>query len=275
MLYAAPYNIGGAVILSTLNLNLLALSVLLAACGGKDETNETGKTQETGTQETGDTHDTGPPIDTAGPSMVFSLAVYDYENRDPIEGMTFTTDWGDTYTTDDDGEIVLDLPWDVVTALTGTFSGYPALRNVFNADGTWDEFTIRQYVASSSALGMELDPTKGHLYADVYAISMTDEGNPDREELPGVTLSLDMAAETTLYTSGTVSGGFAEGAETEGGGTAGTAILFLNIPPGTGTLTHSSAAGYTCSHGPSMTGADSFEVEILADTTTRMMVLCR
>ncbi len=250
------------------------LLLSLSACADKDEQKETGtpETGDTGSEETGQPQETG---DTGPSGLVYALTIEDYTSHDGLAGVTFTTDAGATATTDDDGEVEFDLPYNRTTVATASIDGYPDLREVFQVDLTWPDFTQRQYYANQDAVGTTFDAAKGHLVVDITSYQYGDDGGPDREELPGATISISLDAEVTLATSGTVAGGLTPGDTTIGGGSSGTAIYFVNVEPGTATLTVDAGEEWSCSLGPGTEVAESWEIDVLADTTTRLLLMCR
>lgn len=253
----------------------LSLLTLLAACGGDKGDDSSGGDDSDSAVETGHTGDTGGGGDTAQGAMSFELTLEDFDSHDGLPDVTFTTGGGQSYTTDDDGEVTFILPFDAVTVATASVSGYPTLREVFEVDGAFTEFTQRQYLPNAEAFATELDATKGHLIVDVYTITISEGGGADREELPGLSVSLDLESEKTLVTSATTATGITAGTETVGGGNAGTTIYLLNVEPGAGSLSYAAPDGLSCSRGPSVSTAESWTVDIVAATTTRIMLLCR
>lgn len=254
----------------------LMLFGALGACSGKDttgETGHTGDTSETGADDSG--HDTqGETADSSEPTLAFELALVTFEGRDPFSGITWTSDSGVSVTTDDDGEAELDLPLDAQSAWTASITGYPDLRDVFNTDRTWsNSFSQRQYLPAASTVDVTLDTTKGNIFLDVYSVTITD-GSPDTSTLPGVGASLDQDAGAAYVPDFTSSVGLTAGSETLDGGAKGSAIYLFNVPTGERTLTLTAPDGMSCGVGPAVETASSVAVEVSANTTTRMMILC-
>lgn len=246
---------------------------LLTACGDKadGETNE-----HTGIEETGDTGgETGLPVDTADPYLAFNLTILDFESRDEIIGAVFSLPGGASATTDEDGLATLNLAWDTRTTATAPLDAYPDLAVIFDVDTTWSGYNQRQYVPTASTFGTTLDPTKGHIILDIYEIGIAEGGGPDTSELAGVGVAIDQSAGSTMVTSYASASGLVDGNETIGGGGRGSSAYFLNVAPGTATVTVTPPAGLSCNRGPGTDSTTDWTVDVVADTSSRVMVLCR
>lgn len=253
---------------------MLTLALSLTACGDKSDGDTT--PEETGTEHTGETGgETGLPVDTADPHLELNLTILDFESRDEIVGAEFSLPGGVTATTDEDGLVVLNLAWGERTVATAALDDYPDLAVIFDVDSTWSEYNQRQYVPTAATFGTTLDSAKGHIIVDIYAITIAEGGGPDTSELAGVGVAIDQSAGSTVVTSYAAASGLTEGSETIGAGGRGTSAYFLNVAPGTATLTVTPPAGMSCNRGPGTDTTTDWTVDVLADTSSRVMVLCR
>ena len=250
--------------------------LLLAACGDKDD--DTGAPAEADADTDSDTDadtdsdtdsdtDADTDSDTDADPASYTGYFNEFMSGDPIVGGTVTYG-SETYTTDEEGSVAIEVAESTEATLSLVAEGYPDAY-VYRYQGTSAVLSYTDVPSDgtlsllSGGLGIPLDETKGIL---AVTISEFDPDNATESQAIGnVTVDLDVGYDAALISDSEAGFGISGGNTTKEGSPS--VVIFVNVEAGTATPSFTLPDGVVCEYGHA-------SVEVVADSFMTATYYC-